>query len=323
MNSLIFSGRSNPDLFDKICNRLKDKEELDIRGRVTITDFPSGEIHCQYNDNIRGKHVFIVQSTDNPNHDWMELFIMTQTARLANASAITVVIPYLSYARQDRKDKPRVPISVRLMLDLICKAGATRILTLEPHNLCVQGMSDVPLDTLMPCNLLIDYFRETYLKSAKDLKKWMVVCPDTGGIKKAEQYSEIFNLDFGIIVKKRKSATDVEQKTLIGNVRNKNILLIDDMSESLGTMSGAGKLSKERGAKLVVGFATHLPLTDRGKKNVETGTSIDKLITTNSVTSRMEHEKIHRLDASHLIASAISNTLLNKSISGLFKIKGA
>ena len=155
MSSLIFSGRSNPELTKNISKILKCKEEVEVDGVVNITNFPSGEIYCQYGNNIRGKDVFIVQSTNNPNEDWMELLLLIQSARLASANKITVVIPYFSYTRQDRKSQPRSPISARLVLDLLEKAGATRIITLDLHNISIQGFSSVPLDSLLPCNLLI------------------------------------------------------------------------------------------------------------------------------------------------------------------------
>ena len=187
MSSLIFSGRSNPALTKNICKILKSKEEIEVCGDVSIQNFPSGETYCQYQDNIRGKDVFIVQATNNPNEDWMELFLLTQTARLASANKITAVIPYFSYARQDRKSKPRSPISARLVLDLLQTAGATRIITLDLHNISIQGFSSIPLDTLLPCNLLIDYFKRTHLKRKTDTDKWVIFSPDVGGIKKIEK----------------------------------------------------------------------------------------------------------------------------------------
>jgi len=321
-SALIFSGRSNPKLFKKICEQLKGSEEIDLCGNVDISNFPSGETYCQYQDNIRGKDVFIIQSTDNPNQDWMELFLLIQTARLASANKITAVIPYFSYARQDRKNKPRTPISARLMLDLLERAGATRIITLDIHNIAIQGFSSIPLDSLLPCNLLIDYFRDNLITNKRDLKKWVVCSPDIGGVKKIEKYADVLGMDFGIIHKKRISAEKVEQKTFIGNVKNKSVILIDDMSESLNTLSGAAKLLKEKGAREVIAFVTHLPLTESGKKNLETESYIDLILTTNSVSDIPHNKKIKQIDISNILSEAISRTMNNKSISGLFEIKG-
>jgi len=322
MESLIFSGRSNPSLSVAICEELKYIEEIDLCGKVDIKNFPSGEIYCQYKDNIRGKDVFIVQSTNNPNEDWMELFLLVQTARLASANKITVVVPYFSYSRQDRKSQPRSPISAKLVLDLLEKSGATRIITLDIHNIAIQGFSSIPFDSLLPCNLLIDYFKNNLIKTKSDLKKWVVFSPDVGVIKKIEKYADVLGTDFGMVHKKRIDATTVEQKTLIGNVKYKNIVLIDDMSETLNTLTGAAKLLKENGAKKVIAFVTHLPLTDVGIQNLYSDQYIDSIITTNSVDKIPEHPKIIKIDISNILSEAILRTMNNKSISGLFEIKG-
>jgi len=322
MSSLIFSGRSNTSLTNSICRILKRKEEIEACGKVEIKSFPSGETYCQYEDNIRGKDVFIVQSTNNPNEDWMELFLLTQTARLASANKITAVIPYFSYARQDRKSKPRSPISARLVLDLLQTAGATRIITLDLHNISIQGFSSIPLDTLLPCNLLIDYFKKRHLKRKTDADKWIIVSPDVGGVKKIEKYAESLGMDFGMIHKKRFDADKVEQKMIVGNIKGKNILMIDDMSESLGTLSGAAKLLKSKGAKKIISFVTHLPLTQTGKENLENEKHIDTILTTNSTSDIPNHPKIHKIDIAPMLSDAISRTMNNKSISSLFDIKG-
>jgi ribose-phosphate pyrophosphokinase len=321
MSSLIFSGRSNPELTKNISKILKRTEEVEVDGVVNISNFPSGEIYCQYDNNIRGKDVFIVQSTNNPNEDWMELLLLIQSARLASANKITVVIPYFSYTRQDRKSQPRSPISARLVLDLLEKAGATRIITLDLHNISIQGFSSIPLDSLLPCNLLINYFRK-YLFKHTELKDWLLVSPDVGGIKKVEKYSEFMNIDFGIVHKKRINAEKVEQKIILGEVESKNILLIDDMSESLGTLSGAAELLKKEGAKQVIAFVTHMPLTAKGKSNLKKEKFIDQILTTNSTSDIPNHKKIKVINIAPMLSDAISRTMNNKSISSLFDIKG-
>jgi len=321
MSSLIFSGRSNKELAKNISKILKCKEEIETDGVVKIDNFPSGEIYCQYQNNIRGKDVFIVQSTNNPNEDWMELLLLIQSARLASANKITAVIPYFSYARQDRKSEPRSPISARLVLDLLEKAGATRIITLDLHNISMQGFSSIPLDSLLPCNLLINYFRKHFFKNSQ-LKDWLLMSPDVGGIKKVEKYSEFMNIDFGIVHKKRINSTKVEQQIILGEVEGKNILLIDDMSESLATLSGAAKLLKEKGAEQVIAFVSHLPLTDLGRENLEKEKYIDIILTTNSIASIPDNPKIKIIDIAPMLSDAISRTMNNKSISSLFDIKG-
>ena len=251
----------------------------------------------------------------------MELLLLIQSARLASANKITVVIPYFSYTRQDRKSQPRSPISARLVLDLLEKAGATRIITLDLHNISIQGFSSVPLDSLLPCNLLINYFRKHLFKHT-ELKDWLLVSPDVGGIKKVEKYSEFMNIDFGIVHKKRINAEKVEQKIILGEVESKNILLIDDMSESLGTLSGAAELLKKEGAKQVIAFVTHMPLTSKGKSNLKKEKFIDQILTTNSTSNIPNHKKIKIINIAPMLSDAISRTMNNKSISSLFDIKG-
>lgn len=322
MNSLIFSGRSNPELAQKICKILKGTEENEFHGRVNISDFPSGETYCKYQDNIRGKNVFIVQSTNNPNQSWMELFLLIHTARLASANKITAIIPYFSYSRQDRKAEPRSPISARLMLDMLKHSGVDRVVTVDIHNAAIQGFSSAPFDSLIPCNLLIKYFKDNLAQTKADLKKWIVAAPDLGSVKKVEKYSEALGLDFCITHKKRLTATKVEQKSLIGRVRGKNVLIIDDMSESLGTLSGSAKLLKEKGAKKVVAFVTHLPLTAKGVESLKNEKNIDKIITTDTIGGIVEHEKVEKISVAPILSEAISSIIGNKSISNLFEIKG-
>jgi len=322
MDNLIFSGRSNPKLTEEICNILKKKSGRDYKGKVDTKNFPSGEIYCHLKDNVRGKNVFFVQSTNNPNHDFMELLLLIHTAKLASAEKITAVIPYFAYARQDRKTEPRTPISSRLMFDLLKEAGATRIITIDIHNLVLQGQSSVPFDSLIPCNLLIKYFKEKLAKTKEELKDWKLVAPDLGSVKKIEKFSEVLGLDFAIVHKKRLSATRVIQKRVIGNVKGKKILMIDDMSESLGTLDGAAKLLKQKGAKEVFAFATHLPLTSSGKKVLKGDIFIDKIITTNTVGGLVNTKMIEVLSIAPVLAEAIDCTIKNESISGLFPITG-
>jgi len=332
MDTIIFSGRSNLPLSSKICSILEKKEESKFEGLVEVKTFAGGDIYCKYKDNIRGKDVIIIQSTSDPNKDWMELFLLVQTARLASARQITVVIPYFSYARQDRKAEPRSPISARLMLDLLKTSGASRIITVDLHNLSIQGFTDLPLDSLLPCNLWINYIKAHYIKNKKDSKKYVVASPDFGGAKKTQKYAEILGTDFAIVHKKRLSDTKTEQKTVIGDVKGKSVFLIDDMTESLGTLSGASKILKKNGAKDVFAFVTHLPLTFDGRCNLESDKSIKKVLTTDSVDLMVDDDqyidefiggdKIEVLSIAPMLAEAISCTVNNKSISKLFQIKG-
>ena len=341
-DNILFSGRSNKPLFDKIVDYIafSKNEGFGIKGDIEIASFAGGETYCQYKNNIRGKDIFIIQSTDNPNEDWMELFLMVHTAKLASANKITVVIPYYSYARQDRKTEARSPISARLMLDLLKEAGASRIITVDIHNLSLQGMSSMPLDSLLPCTLLIDYVKSSLLTLSQK-SNWTVISPDVGGAKKIEKYAEILKMDFGMIHKKRISDEQVVQKTLIGDVQNKNVILIDDMTESLNTISGAAKLLKKNGAKDIYAVVTHLPLTSVGLDNLKNEENIKKLITTDTVdvekritghfgerdtetgySDWKNPDILEVMSVDSLLGSAILRTYYNESISELFPIKG-
>jgi ribose-phosphate pyrophosphokinase len=322
MENLIFSGRSNPDLTKKICETLKKKTGEDYQGKIEISNFPSGETFCQIGENVRGKNVYFVQSTSNPNEDMMELLLLIHTAKLASAKEIVAVIPYFSYARQDRKTKPRTPISSRLILDLLKNAGATRIITLDIHNAATQGCSSIPFDSLIPCNLLIDHFRSSILKEEKKKKEWKLAAPDLGSVKKIEKFSEVLGLDFCIVHKKRLGPEKVEQKAVIGSPKGKKILLIDDMSESLGTLEGAAKLLKEKGAVEVIAFVSHLPLTKSGRDRLKRFMNLDRIITTDSVPGIPKSNKVKIISISGLMADVISCTIKKESISGLFKITG-
>lgn len=328
MDTLIFSGRSNQKLTSDICKELSKTEESNLSGTVTVKDFAGGETYCKFENNIRGKNIFIIQSTDQPNKDWMELFLLVQAAKLASASQITAVIPYFSYARQDRKAEPRSPISARLMLDLLKTAGANRVITLDLHNLSIQGFASMPLDSLLPCNLWIDYIKKNYIKKKADKNKYVVCATDLGGVKKSEKYAEILGVDFSIVHKKRISDLKTEQKTVIGDVKGKNVFLIDDMSESLGTLSGAAKILKKNGAKDIITFVTHLPLTFDGLCKLETEKNIKKILTTDTVDLMLEERHVsdfgpvETISVAPILAEAISRTMHNKSISNLFQIKG-
>jgi len=341
-NNILFSGRANNPLYTRIVDYIAYTAKLGrgVKGDVNITSFAGGETYCQYKHNIRGKDIFIIQSTDDPNENWMELFLLIHAAKLASANKITAVIPYYSYARQDRKTEARCPISARLMLDLLKEAGATRIITVDIHNLSVQGMSSMPLDSLLPCNILLDYVRNTLLPTCPK-NNWTIVSPDVGGAKKIEKYAEILKMDFGMIHKKRISDEKVVQKTLIGDVDGKNVILIDDMSESLNTLSGAASLLKKNGAKDIYSFVTHLPLTHVGLENLQKEKNIKKIITTDTVdvekrvleyfgekdedqgySTWKNPDILDVVSIDSLLGSAIVRTLNNESISELFPIEG-
>src|SRR5579862_2793368 len=241
----VFSGSSNRPLVEQICRHLR----MPV-GEVYLHSFPSGERYCQFKENIRGEHVFLVQSTSKPvNDNLMELLVMCDAARRASAEKISVVIPYFGYSRQERKDKPRVPISAKLVMDMIACAGATRIVTLDLHAPQEQGFTNLPVDQLS--------FRPALLDAVKNENIQCVVAPDIGAVKRAEEYASAMGVDLVIISKKRKGDSDVELKHFIGSVRRRNVLIVDDMTESGGTLVQAAKACKEKGAKNVFCAITH------------------------------------------------------------------
>jgi len=237
----VFSGTANEPLANAICDYIGIK-----LGKCSIRPFPDGETFVKIEENVRGEDVFVVQPTSPPtNHHLMELFIMMDALRRASADCITAVLPFYGYARQDRKDQPRVPITAKLVANLLIAAGANRVLTMDLHAQQIQGFFDIPVDHLYSAPVMYDYLRK------KKLQDVVVVSPDVGGLKMAYAYSQELDAGLAIIAKRRKSATEVESMAIIGEVRNKNVLLIDDLTETAGTLTQAAALMHESGAKRV------------------------------------------------------------------------
>src|SRR5262245_13288986 len=233
----IFTGTSNRPLAEAICKSIGC--EL---GNCTVTPFPDGETFVKVEENVRGEDIFIVQSTCPPtNHNLMEMFIMMDAMRRASAKRITAVMPFYGYARQDRKDQPRVPITAKLVANLLVAAGANRILTMDLHAQQIQGFFDIPVDHLYAAPVMYDYLKK---KKIPDL---VVVSPDVGGLKMAYAYSQTLDAGLAIIAKRRKSASEVESMAVIGEIRGKNVLLVDDLTETAGTLTTASALLKRKG----------------------------------------------------------------------------
>src|SRR5947208_1511944 len=234
----VFSGSANRELEQRICERIGVP-----LGAATISSFPDGETYVKIEENIRGRDVFIIQPTSPPtNQHLTELLIMVDAARRASADRITAVIPFFGYARQDRKDQPRVPITAKLVANLLCAAGVSRLLTMHLHAQQVQGFFDIPVDHLYSLPVLIRYLRERLAR------KTAVVSPDLGGLKMASAYAEALGANLAIVAKERRSATETEALYLIGDVENHDVLLIDDLTETAGTLNSAAELMKKRGA---------------------------------------------------------------------------
>src|SRR5258708_8044903 len=221
-------------------------------GKSCVKPFPDGETFVKIEENVRGEDVFLVQSTSPPtNHHLMEMFIMIDALRRASAARITAVLLFYGYARQDRKDQPRVPITAKLIANLLVAAGANRILTVDLHAQQIQGFFDIPVDHLYAAPVMYDYLKK------KKLQDLVVVSPDVGGLKMAHAYSQVLNSGLAIVAKRRKSALEIESMTVIGEIRGKNVLMVDDLTETAGAFRTASAFLKKKGAKKIPACLSH------------------------------------------------------------------
>lgn len=308
----IISGTSNEPLAKEICQILGEPP-----GEVLIRRFPDGETFVRINENIRGKDIFIVQSTCPPaNENIMELLILIDAARRASAARITAVLPFYGYARQDRKDQPRVPITAKLIANLLVTAGANRVLTMDLHAQQIQGFFDIPVDHLYASPVFYDYLEQI---KTPDLA---VFSPDVGGMKMAAAYAEMLQTPLGFVAKRRTDATTVEAMNLVGDVEGRDILLVDDMTETAGTLIAAGKLLKERGARTVRAAVSHCVLNSLGYERLR-DSPLDEIITTNTIPKLASTDyPIRVLTVAPLLAEAISRINQHESVTSLFRIKG-
>jgi len=308
----IFSGSSNPPLATSICAYIG----IEL-GKSTIKPFPDGETFVKIEENVRGEDVFLIQSTSPPtNHHLMEMFIMMDALRRASAARITAVLPFYGYARQDRKDQPRVPITAKLVANLLVAAGAHRILAMDLHAQQIQGFFDIPVDHLYAAPVMYEYLR------TKQLKDLVVVSPDVGGLKMAYAYSQTLESSLAIVAKRRKSASEVESMAVIGEIRGKNVLLVDDLTETAGTLTTAATLLKKKGARKILACVSHAILNDIGIERLRKST-IDELITTDTVLRPViDGVKITTLSVAALLGEAIKRIHSNSSVTSLFEFKG-
>ena len=309
----IFAGNSNRPLADSICTTIGIEP-----GKIALKAFPDGETFAKIEENVRGEDVFVVQSSCPPtNHHLMELFIIIDALKRASADRITAVMPFYGYARQDRKDQPRVPISAKLVANLLVAAGANRILTMDLHAQQIQGFFDIPVDHLYASPVIFDYLK--YSKH-DDL---VVVSPDVGGLKMAHAYSEMLNSDLAIVAKRRTSATDTESVGIIGDIEGKRALLVDDLTETAGTLVNAAAILKEKGAESVRACVSHAILNDLGIDRLK-NSCIDELITTDTVPRpEIEGLNVRTLSVANLLGEAIQRIHNNSSVNSLFRFKGA
>ena len=308
----LFSGTANPTLAASIARHL----EMEL-GHVNVERFPDGEIFVQYIDNLRTADVFLIQPTCNPtNENIMELLIMLDAARRASAARITAVIPFFGYARQDRKDRPRVPITAKLVANLLTVAGANRILTMDLHAQQIQVFFDIPVDHLYASPIMIPYLRD-HLKINGEA---VIVAPDSGSVKLAHSFADRLNCGFAVVAKRRVSATTVESSHLVGDVKGRDCVICDDLTSTAGTLCAAAELLKKEGAKKVYAVVSHCLLTEAAQEKLK-NSAIEELVTTNSVPhTDLEGGRVRTLCIAPLLARAIKRIHDGESVSSLFRV---
>ena len=306
----LFTGNSNPELAKDICAKLK----------VSLTDvlvsrFSEGEIRVEIKENIRGKDVFIIQPTCPPSNDnLMELLILIDAARRASADRITAVVPYYGYARQDRKDQPRVPITAKLVANLIVAAGARRVLTMDLHANQIQGFFDIPVDHLYAINELCEYFNK------KKLKNLVVVSPDVGGIKMARAYAKRLGAGLAIVDKRRNSPDSTDVMHILGDVEGKNAVLVDDICATAGSLVEAVEALKKEGVKDVYAAISHGLFSGEAIERIKKCLALKELVVTNSIPldKKNQTSKIKSVSIASLLAEAVQRIHDEESISCLF-----
>jgi ribose-phosphate pyrophosphokinase len=312
MNGLkVFGGTSNPALAEAICRYLGVS-----LGRARIEEFPDSELIVKLEDDVRGRDVFVIQSTCHPvNRNLMELLIFVDCIRRASARRITAVLPYFGYARQDRKDEGRVPISAKLVANLIVTAGADRLLTIDLHAAQIQGFFDIPVDHLLAEPVFSSYFQRTVREEV------VLVSPDVGNLKRARIYAQHLQGDIAVIDKRRISGSDAVVQNIIGDVRGRHVLMVDDMVATAGTVCEAAKLVKGFGATRVTVGATHAVLCGPAMERLSSA-PIDTLAVTDTIPlnnkTMFAGKKIEVLTVSELLGEAIRRIHRDESVSSLF-----
>ncbi|AQQ08624.1 Ribose-phosphate pyrophosphokinase [Sedimentisphaera cyanobacteriorum] len=305
----VFGGSANPELVKKICGYLGVTP-----GGAAIRRFPDGEKFVKIDDNVRGKDCFIVQSTCTPvDGNLMELLIMIDTLKRASANRITAVIPYYGYARQDRKDDGRVPITAKLVANLLTAAGATRVLGIDLHARQLEGFFDIPVDHLMAEPVMVKYLRD------KKIQKPVIVSPDVGNVKTASRYVSHIRADLAIVHKKRLNGKDVHSENIIGSVEGKNVVMVDDMISTAGTICSAAKLVKKMGANKVIAGATHGLFCGPAVERIQES-YIDEIFVTDTIPLRDDVRNginVTVLSVAELLGESIKRVHRNESISSL------
>jgi ribose-phosphate pyrophosphokinase len=302
----IFSGRVTKHLAEKICKSLS----IDL-GLSSCPVFSDGEFEPCYEETIRGSYVFILQSTMPPAENLLELLLMIDAAKRASAAQVIAVIPYFGYARQDRKDKPRVSIGAKLMADLLSAAGVDRVITMDLHADQIQGFFDVPVDHLFASALFIPFI------SNMKLKKLTIASPDVGGTKRANTYARLLGSDMVICHKTRARANQVNSMTVIGDVRDRDVIIVDDMIDTAGTITKAANLMKKEGANSVRAFAAHGVLSGPAVERIEES-ALEYIYFTDSIQPKSNCPKIKYLSVADALGEVIRRVYKNQSISSLY-----
>ena len=305
---VLVAGRSNPELAKRIAEHLK-KDLFP----VDILQFKDGEIQVYFNDTIRGKDVFIIQPTFSPADNIIELLITIDAAKRASARNIIAVVPYFGYARQDRKDKPRTSIGAKLMCNLLTAAGVSRIITMDLHADQIQGFIEVPVDHLFASNVFIPYIRNLNMPDI------CIASPDTGGTKRASTYAKALNCDLAIGYKQRVKQNEVASLQIIGEVKDKDVIIVDDIIDTAGTLCKAAARIKEMGARSVRAMCAHGLFSGSAIQNIENSV-LDEVLVTDTIPLRAECSKIKQISVSQLMAEVIQSVIENTSISSHYYV---
>ncbi|MCH7514576.1 MAG: ribose-phosphate pyrophosphokinase [Bacteroidetes bacterium] len=306
MSVKIFSGSNSEYLAEKIAQAYGKS-----LGSVTLQRFSDGEISPSYNESVRGSDVFIIQSTMPPAENILELLLMVDAAKRASVNSVTVVIPYFGYARQDRKDKPRVAIAAKLIANILSAAGANRIMTMDLHADQIQGFFDIPVDHMDGSAIFVPYLKSLNLNNI------IFASPDVGGVKRARAYAKFFNAEMVVCDKQRERANQVASMQLIGDVEGLDVILVDDLIDTGGTIYKASKLLMDKGATSVRAICTHPVLSGKAHENIDNSV-LEELVVTDTIPLKQSSEKIKVLTVSSLFSKAIRKIHDNESISSLF-----
>jgi ribose-phosphate pyrophosphokinase len=303
----IFGGRASHYLAEKIA----ESYGMEL-GKLIITEFSDGEFQPSFEENIRGNDIFIVQSTFPPTENLLELLMLVDAAKRASAKNIVAVMPYFGYARQDRKDKPRVSIASKLVANLLVTAGVTRVITLDLHADQIQGFFDLPVDHLYASSIFIPYIKEL------NLENLTFASPDVGGTRRVGSYAKFFHTDFVICYKQRSKPNEIGKMALVGDVEGRDVVLLDDIVDTAGTLAKAAGIIRENGARSVRALVTHPILSGKAVECIE-NSLLEELVVSDTIPLKRESPKIKVLTTAHLFAEVIRRVRKKESISSLFK----